>query len=81
MTTTKSLIESAIARSISHDEIVHLTIPGDSESVLSDIDSLVDSDTTEVGHVEIGADWMEVWGFNLTPGDGWRLTITFAAAE
>ena len=82
--TTASQIETAIARSISHNEIVHLMIDGDSGDALAAIDALTDSDTTETDHTfsdHEGVDRLDVWAFDPSTSDDsmlWRLSIGFA---
>ena len=77
-------IKNAIDRSISHDQIVHITIDGDSGDALAAIRTLIDSDTTETDHVMCdheGIDTLDVWASEIGAADGemlWRLTIRFA---
>lgn len=77
-------IRAAIARSQSHDEIAHITIPGDSGDALSAICELWDGDSDYSLSDYEGKDRLDVWGWtDSTPQDGmeWRLSITFAAAQ
>jgi hypothetical protein len=76
-------IKDAIARSISHNEIVHITIDGDSGDALSAIESVRDVDTeTDYTMADYeGIDTMDVWGWTeQTPENeqDWRLAIRFA---
>lgn len=80
----QTAIRDAIDRSINHDEIAHLTINGDSGDALVAIDSLTDSDTTEIDYVmsdHDGVDIMDVWAWLLSDDDDdtmiWRLSIRF----
>jgi hypothetical protein len=77
-------LKNAIARSVSHNEIVHITIDGDSGDALAAIDTLIDSDTVEVDYVMCdheGVDTLDVWASEIGAADGemlWRLAIRFA---
>lgn len=85
-TATKQIekqIKDAIGRSISHNEIVHLTIDGDSGDALSAIEAVRDVDTeTDYRMCDYeGVDTMDVWGWtDETPENeqDWRLAIRFA---
>ena len=46
-------IKQAIGRSISHNEIVSVTIAGNVDDAIAAIESLIDYDTTETDHVLI----------------------------
>ncbi|MBT3509400.1 MAG: hypothetical protein HN472_07645 [Nitrospina sp.] len=75
-------IKQAIARSISHNEIVHLTINGNIDDALTVIESLIDSDTTETDHVWDNSGvtrFIDVWAAEIDAPDGemiWRLGIS-----
>jgi hypothetical protein len=79
-----SQIQTAISRSISHNEITILTIDGDSGDALAAIDALTDSDTTETDYTMAdyeGVDTMDVWAFTPDGAENemvWRLAIRFA---
>lgn len=78
-----SQIQTAIARSITHDEIASLTIDGDSGDALAAIDTLIDSDTTETDYTMAdyeGVDTMDIWACSQDDTNEmiWRLTIRFA---
>jgi hypothetical protein len=81
---TTTTIKNAIDRSISHDEIAHVTIDGDSDDALAAIATLIDSDTTETDYVMCdheGIDTLDVWASEIGTADGemlWRLAIRFA---
>jgi len=83
MSITREL-KTAIARSVSHNEIVSVTIDGDSGDALAAIDTLIDSDTVETDYVMIdheGVDRMDIWAAKIddTSDDMlWRLSIRFA---
>ena len=77
----KSKIKEAIDQSISHDEIVHITIEGDSGDALTAINSLVECETDYTMADYEGVDTMDVWGFDEDAPGGqmiWRLAIRFA---
>lgn len=80
-TTTRNeeIIRNAISRSISHTEIVHVTIDGDS----SDIHSLVGSavtgewDYADEGRDDEGREVLDVYSLDGA-ADQWRIKVTFA---
>lgn len=75
-------IKEAIARSISHDEIVHITIDGDSGDALAEINAAWDGETDHTLADYEGSYRLDVWGWtDKTPDDkqDWRLNIKFAA--
>lgn len=79
--TIASQIKAAIDRSISHNEIVHITIDGDSGDALSAINEVFDGETDYTMCDYEGVDTMDVWGWtDETPKDeqDWRLAIRFA---
>lgn len=82
MKTLQQQIQDAVARSISHNEIVHITIDGDSGDALSAIEAVRDVDTeTDYTMCDYeGIDTMDVWGWTeKTPENeqDWRLAIRF----
>ncbi len=79
--TTQEQIEAAIARSISHDEIVHLTIDGDSGDALVAAHIAWDGETDHRMIDAEGVDTMDIWGWtDETPANeqDWRLAIRFS---
>ncbi len=83
-------IKNAIARSESHDQIVHIKIDGDSGDAFTAIRQLTDCDTDFSMFDREGVDTLDVWGlredhigvwgFGKDAKDGdmiWRLNITF----
>lgn len=74
MNATTSKINDAITRSITHDEIVHLTIDGDSGDALEAIAEVSDDYDWTLSDYE-GEDRLDVWA---TEGDDWRLCVSFA---
>lgn len=73
-------IKQAIERSITHNEIVSVTIDGDSDDAIEAIESLIDTATTETDHVVIDGETLDVWAAEIGAPDGdmaWRLSITF----
>lgn len=75
-----SEIRSAIERSSSHDEIVRLTIEGDSGDALDQIREVFDGDIDYVMCDHEGVDTLDVWGVSPdTPENemDWRLAIRF----
>lgn len=76
-----SEIKTAINRSISHNEIVHLTIDGDSGDALEAVSLLTDCETDSVFYDREGVDELDVWGFDPDAPAGemlWRLNVRFA---
>ena len=76
-TKTESQIKDAINRSQSHNEIVNVTIAGDSADAMNAIRALVDC---EIDYAMTDYDTMDVWGFDETAKNGemlWRLAIRF----
>lgn len=79
--TNEQIIRDAISRSISHGEIVHVTIDGDS----SEIHSLVsatqhgDWDYSDENRDEEGREVLDVYSLDES-GDQWRIKVTFAAS-
>ena len=72
-------IKQAIERSISHNEIVSVTIDGDYDDAIAAIESLIDYDTTEADHVLLDGNSLDVWSAEIDAPDGemlWRLAIT-----
>ena len=72
-------IKQATERSISHKEIVSVTIAGNVDDAIAAIESLIDSDTTETDHVLIDGNRLDVWAAEIDAPDGemlWRLAIT-----
>ena len=79
--TIASQIKTAIDRSSSHDEIVSVTIDGDSGVALTAIRSLVDCEVDYVMIDREGIDVLDVWGYDVDAPEGqmlWRLAIRFA---
>lgn len=73
-------IQNAIDRSISHNEIVHLTIDGDSGDALEAIHSVFDGETDYAMIDYEGVDTMDVWGWTeetRKDEQDWRLAIRF----
>jgi len=73
----KTQLTTAIERSISHTEIVDVTIMAESAVVLEIIQEMRDE---AVDHAIVKKGWMDVWGFNEDAPEGdmvWRLSITF----
>jgi len=75
-------IKQAIERSISHNEIVSVTIDGDYDAALTAIESI-----TETDHVlgvrtldyAVDGETLDVWAAEIDAPDGemlWRLAIT-----
>lgn len=80
----KSQIESAIERSISHNEIVHVTIDGDSGAALAAISELRDESTDYTMSDYEGVNALDIWGYDEGAPEGemvWRLAIRFGADE
>ena len=72
-------IKQAIGRSISHNEIVSVTIAGNVDDAIAAIESLIDYGTTETDHVLIDGNRLDVWAAEIDAPDGemlWRLAIT-----
>jgi hypothetical protein len=72
----KTEIKSAIDRSVSRNEIVHITIDGDSGDALEAIHEVFDGDTDYA----MSADTMDVWGWTdetAKNDQDWRLAIQF----
>ena len=81
MPTTAEKIKNATERSVSHNEIVAITIDGDSDGALEAIAGLVE-EGQDYDYVMLDPQTMDVWGFSGEAGDGdmdWRLTIRFAS--
>ena len=79
---TDDAIEEAIGRSISHNEIVHVTINGDSGDALESIRAVFDGDTDYTMIDREGCDLMDVWSVggqsvSLSSQSDWRLAIDF----
>ena len=77
-------IGDAIARSKSHNEIVHIRIDGDSGDALAAISQLTDCETDYAMTDHNGLDRLDIWGSNADAQDGamlWRLNITFTVNE
>jgi len=75
----ESEIQSAIDRSISHDENVHLEIDGSFDDVMVAIDSLADC---EFDYAMISKNVIDIWGFDEDAKNGemiWRLCISLCA--
>ena len=73
-------IKSAIARSAAHDQIVAITIDGDSGDALTAIAEVTDCLTGSCMVDREGEDRLDVWGFEEDAKDGdmlWRLNIRF----
>lgn len=81
--TTKTLtqqISDAIDRSVSHTEIVHITIDGDSSDALEAIHQVFGGEVDYTMCVYEGVDTLDVWGYTDETADGdkdWRLNIQF----
>ena len=78
MLTMKTVLRDAVKRSITHDEIVHVTIDGDSGDALESLNAFTTVDDYRMIDAE-GVDTMDVWGDD---GDDdasneWRLAIRF----
>lgn len=73
----KTEIKKAIDRSVSHNEIVHLTVVAtNSSEVRREIEAMVDC---EVDSVDIGNNTLDVWGYDENALEGemfWRLVVT-----
>ena len=79
--TTATKIKNAIDRSISHNEIVHITIDGDSGDALEAIREVFDGDTDYAMADYEGMDTMDVWGWTEETAENeqdWRLAIRFS---
>jgi hypothetical protein len=76
--TTLSTVTGAIARSISHNEIVTVRL-GSEESMQDAYDALIaDSETDYEDHVDVSPTLREVWGWNEGMRDGemvWRVHL------
>ena len=67
----KSEIQDAILRSVSHDEIVHVSITlADGEDIFSVLEGVPADDMIQLEHGE----W-DVWGSDEDAGGEWRLHI------
>jgi hypothetical protein len=64
----KEIIATAIERSISHDEIVHVDVEAD--DIYTAIEGVVVDDMIQLEHGE----W-DVWGSDEDAGGDWRLHI------
>jgi hypothetical protein len=74
-------IKNAIDRSTSHNEIVHITIDGDSGDALEAIREVWNGETDYVMADHEGVDTLDVWGFTEKTAENeqdWRLAIRFA---
>ena len=83
-TTIEQQLQEGIDRSISHDEIVHITIDGDSGDALVALHVLWDGDIDHRMCDYEGVDEMDVWGWTdeTNPDDqDWRMAIRFREAE
>ena len=81
-TTTK--IANAIDRSQSHNEIVHITVDGDSGDALAASREAWDGETDYAMLDHEGVDTRDVWGFTAATSENeqdWRLAIRFVGAE
>jgi hypothetical protein len=79
--TNEQIIREAISRSISHDEIVHVKINGDSGDALTVIHHIVDCEVDYAMCDYEGIDTLDVWGYDedAMPGEMlWRLAVRFA---
>ena len=75
----KSQLESAIARSESHNEIVHVTLDCDDISTVASVASDY-ADNTDYVRENDGA--FDVWGWSDEMAEGdmqWRLRVTLSA--
>jgi hypothetical protein len=80
----KSQIENAIARSQSHDEVVHLEIVGDFDAVLTEIYAQIDSDTTEIDYATKNDGSYDIWAFDPDADDSsslWRINVTLTKSD
>ena len=80
-TSTATKLKAAIDHSELNNEIVHITIDGDSGDALTAINTLVDCETDYAMADHEGVDTMDVWGFDEDAPAGqmrWRLAIRFA---
>lgn len=83
MTTTniETQIKSAIDRSVSHNEIVHISIDGDSGDALEAINQIFDGEVDYTMCDYEGVDTLDVWGWTDETADDeqdWRLAIRFS---
>lgn len=81
---TTTQIKEAIDRSINLDEVVHLTIVGDSGDALSVIQEMVDCETDYSFADYEGIDTLDIWGFYADAKKDetiWRLAIRFEETE
>jgi len=77
----RMLLEQAIARSISHTEIVHLEFPGDGSDLVALLNEIID--------VDFDLEWVEVdgvvdcWVADPANADQmlWRLNVTVSCGE
>ncbi len=82
--TTQDQIAEAIARSISHDEIVTVTINGDSGDALVAVAAAWKGETDHRMIDAEGVDTLDVWGWTdaTAPNEqDWRLAIRFSEAH
>lgn len=73
-------IQAAIDRSISHIEIVHITVDGNGRDARDAIGRVWDGDSDYCMAGDDGVETMDVWGWDdATPADQmvWRLAIRF----
>lgn len=78
--TTATDIKHAVDRSISHNEIVHITLDCDSGDALEAISEVFDGETDYTMADYEGVNTMDVWGCkDETPENEmeWRLAIRF----
>jgi hypothetical protein len=79
-TKLETQLQAAIDRSISHDEIVRVTIEGDSGDALEALGTIWDGEIDYTMIDAEGVDTLDVWGWtDATPADeqDWRLAIRF----
>lgn len=81
--TINETLQKAIDRSISHNEIVHVTIDGDSGDALESLRSIWDDEIDYTMCDYEGVDTLDIWGWtDETPENeqDWRLAIQFSEA-
>lgn len=79
----ETIIRDAISRSISHNEIVHVTIDEDDTCVIQELVSATitgDWDYSDENRDDDGREVLDVYSLSEAP-DQWRIKVTFAPSQ